>query len=481
MRNKLFTVLALFIACSLHAQNTDIYKKLSEYVTPQSLKETLSILAADSMEGRETGTAGERRAANFIAQKFKSMGLLPGNKGSYFMPFTLFQFSLDNATLKINNKNYLLNTDFSVSTRSPFTGKINLDHLLLFLNDNILDTTNLNGIQNKFVLIKEPKTRVDYSRFIEYIKRKKAIGCFVVRKVLPTNTSANQSNLNFNDTKNNFVIIEITENLFSIIKQKETILNEKILTEVPLNVDFNSTFIKNTIHSANVVALLKSGVPSNDYIFVTSHYDHLGIKGGVIYNGADDDGSGSTSVIEIAQALTKAKKEGILPKKNIVFMTVSGEEKGLLGSEFYSKNPIYPLKNTSVDLNIDMVGRIDPSYKGDSTNYMYIIGDDKLSSQLNPITNELNNQYTKLELDRKFNDLNDPNRFYYRSDHYNFASKGVPIIFYFNGVHADYHQPSDKVEKINFDIMSKRVKLILLTTWKIANMDNNLVRDIPLK
>jgi Zn-dependent M28 family amino/carboxypeptidase len=162
-------------------------------------------------------------------------------------------------------------------------------------------------------------------------------------------------------------------------------------------------------------------------------------------------------------------------------MTVSGEEKGLWGSEYYTDHPVFPLDSTSVDLNIDMVGRIDPDYKGDSLNYVYTIGEDKLSSDLLPISDSINKRYNNMELDRRFNDPKDPNRFYYRSDHFNFARHGVPVIFYFNGVHADYHQPTDTVDKINFDLMAKRDKLIFYTAWAMANRDNMLKRDIPLK
>jgi len=198
--------------------------------------------------------------------------------------------------------------------------------------------------------------------------------------------------------------------------------------------------------------------------------------------GADDDGSGTVSILELAEAFAKAKAEGKGPRRSIVFMTVSGEEKGLWGSEYYSNNPVYPLDKTSVDLNIDMVGRIGEEYlkDKDSTNYVYVIGDDKLSSDLTPITNQVNKNL-KLKLDRKYNDLNDKNRFYYRSDHYNFAEKGVPIIFYFNGVHADYHRPTDTPDKINYKLMAKRVQLVFYTAWEMANRNDMLKRDIKLE
>ena len=234
-----------------------------------------------------------------------------------------------------------------------------------------------------------------------------------------------------------------------------------------------------TIPSANVIAYMPSKEKSDEYLFITSHYDHEGIKNGVIYYGADDDGSGTTGVVAIAEAFAYARKKGFSPKRNIVFMNVSGEEKGLLGSKYYGDHPIFPLEKTTADLNIDMIGRIDPTYKGDSMNYVYVIGEDKLSSDLQPITDKVNKNYN-MELDRRFNDPKDPNRFYYRSDHYNFAAKGVPVIFYFNGTHADYHKPTDRVEKINFDLMEKRTRIIFETAWDMATREDMLKRDMPL-
>jgi Zn-dependent M28 family amino/carboxypeptidase len=217
---------------------------------------------------------------------------------------------------------------------------------------------------------------------------------------------------------------------------------------------------------------------------MTAHYDHLGMRGdSVIYYGADDDGSGTVSVLEFAEAFTKAKAAGKGPRRSVVFMTVSGEEKGLWGSAYYGEHPIFPLEKTTVDLNIDMIGRSDSSRKqGDSTNYVYVVGDDKLSSDLKPISEAVNKKYTKMELDYKFNDPKDPNRIYFRSDHYNFARKGVPIIFYYDGMlGADYHKPTDTPDKINYALMEKRARLIFNTAWEMANRNEMLKRDIPLE
>jgi Zn-dependent M28 family amino/carboxypeptidase len=249
------------------------------------------------------------------------------------------------------------------------------------------------------------------------------------------------------------------------------------------NIDLSFKKTTLTTQVSNVMGLLEGTDKKDEYVFITAHYDHVGKRGdSVIYYGADDDGSGTVSVLELAETFSKAKAEGKGPRRSIVFMTVSGEEHGLWGSNYYSNHPVYPLEKTTVDLNIDMIGRIGNEYMKDkdSANYVYVIGDNKLSSDLTPITENINSTYTKLKLDRKYNDPKDPNRFYYRSDHYNFAEKGVPIIFYFNGVHPDYHRPTDTPDKIKYDLMEKRARLVFYTAMEMANREEMLKRDIPL-
>jgi Zn-dependent M28 family amino/carboxypeptidase len=231
-----------------------------------------------------------------------------------------------------------------------------------------------------------------------------------------------------------------------------------------------------------VVGIVEGTDKKEEYVFCTGHYDHLGTHDGKIFYGADDDGSGTCGVIAMAEAFAKAKAEGHGPRRTVVFMTVSGEEKGLWGSEYYSDHPVFPLDKTSVDLNTDMVGRVDTERKtGDTLNYVYVIGHDKLSSDLPGINEGANNKNTQLVLDYKFDDPNDHERIYYRSDHYNFARKGVPVLFFYDGMlKADYHKPTDTVDKINFDLYEKRVRMIFHTAWEIANRDEMLKRDIPL-
>ena len=237
-----------------------------------------------------------------------------------------------------------------------------------------------------------------------------------------------------------------------------------------------SYFRGNIKSSENVVAFIKGSEKPEEIVVLSAHLDHVGKKDGKIYNGADDDGSGTVALLEMAQAFQKAVKDGYTPKRSILFLHVTGEEIGLYGSKFYTENPIFPLKNTVADLNVDMIGRIGEGKEGND-NYVYLIGSDKLSTELHELSEMVNSKYVNLELDYTYNDENDPNRFYYRSDHYNFAKNNIPIIFYFNGVHEDYHQPTDTPDKINYDLLAKRTKLIFLTAWEVANRDKRITVD----
>ena len=228
------------------------------------------------------------------------------------------------------------------------------------------------------------------------------------------------------------------------------------------------------VKTENVVAIIPGTEIPEEYIIISAHLDHVGIKNGEIYNGADDDGSGNVAMLEIAEAFQIAVNENNRPKRSIIFLHVTGEEKGLLGSRYYTEKPLYPLEKTVANLNIDMIGRLDPKRVDKDPNYIYLIGSDKLSNELHEVSENINKNYTNLIFDYTYNDDNDPNRFYYRSDHYNFAKNNIPVIFYFSGTHEDYHQPTDTADKINYEILQKRAKLIFHTAWELANMPNRI-------
>lgn len=228
--------------------------------------------------------------------------------------------------------------------------------------------------------------------------------------------------------------------------------------------------------SENIWAFIEGSEKPEEVLVISAHYDHVGIKNGEVYNGADDDGSGTVALLEIAEAFMNAKKEGFSPKRSILFLHVTGEEHGLHGSRYYSENPLFPLKNTIADINIDMIGRRDNLHP-DTNNYVYVIGSDRLSSELHTINEEVNKKYVQLNLDYKYNDRNDPERIYYRSDHYNFAKHGIPSIFFFNGIHKDYHMPTDTPEKIEYDALSKRAQLAFVLAWELANREERIKVD----
>ncbi|TFG73322.1 MAG: M28 family peptidase, partial [Flavobacteriales bacterium] len=282
------------------------------------------------------------------------------------------------------------------------------------------------------------------------------------------------------DQENQFFNLYIDTELAKAI-YPDIVIDENRKT-IDLKMELAIESQNNGITSENVVAVLKGSEIPNEYVVISSNLDHIGITSdGQINNGADDDGSGTVALLEIARAFKSAAAEGRGPKRSIVFLHVTGEEKGLLGSQYYTDvDPIFPLDQTVANLNIDMIGRIDPKRKG-SRNYVYLIGSDKLSSELHWLSEEVNAKYAHLELDYTFNDDNDPNRFFYRSDHYNFAKNNVPIIFYFNGTHDDYHRPGDTPDKINYDLLQNRARLIFLTAWEVANRNTRLKVDKATK
>ncbi|MEM9679857.1 MAG: M28 family metallopeptidase [Bacteroidota bacterium] len=230
-------------------------------------------------------------------------------------------------------------------------------------------------------------------------------------------------------------------------------------------------------NSQNVIAIIEGSEFPEEYIILGGHSDHEGIVGGQIYNGADDNGSGTAAIIEIAEAFKLAAQDGYRPKRSIVFLHVTGEEIGLHGSRYYANNPIYPLEQTITMLNSDMIGRVDDAHKNNE-DYIYVIGADRISTELHYIIQKANSEFSNLELDYRYSGEDDVNRYYYRSDHYNFAVKGIPVAFFFNGEHEDYTKPTDTADKINYELLAKRAHLIFATIWYIANSELPLNPEI---
>ena len=524
MKKTLALVCLVLVLQHLFAQK-DVSEKFANIITTDLLKKHLTIIASAEMEGRETGTIGQRKAANYIEAQFKAIGLIaPATlNGSYQQFYPLNQDSMDvtASLVKIDTTQLVYGKDYFVAAINNSNKNIAGSQLVFVgygISDAKYDDYKNLDVTGKIVvmLLGEPKVEGKYllsgtaksSNYtypgiavkMQIAAQKGAIAAIVINpampvlndKVVSNNSKSNVYYPAFKGEKANYIVAshEAAKRFFpqwpidSLIKAgKQSAIFETANYE-QVKASFNFQFIKEkqVITASNIIGVVEGTDKKEEYVFVTGHYDHLGIRGDKIYYGADDDGSGTCGVIAMAEAFANAKAAGNGPRRTLVFMTVSGEEKGLWGSQYYSENPVYALDKTSVDLNIDMVGRIDTErYLDDTLNYVYVIGHNKLSSDLPTINEGANNKFTKLVLDYKYDDPEDVNRIYYRSDHYNFARKGVPVLFFYDGMlKADYHKPTDTIEKINWDLYQKRVKMIFYTAWEIANRNEMLKRDLPL-
>ena len=504
---KLFIAGALLFSLTVQAQKAKKAPKAADpkpfaaTITPDDLKKHLYIVAGAEMEGRETATDGQKKAAAYIENYFKSLGLTPGNGSSYQQVYPVFQDSMVRAGLEVNGKSFEYNKDFSINFASAYTSTL-FGGDVVFAGYGISDSTrdDYAGVnaKGKIVLVFAGTPPAQSGTTVrgrnpfaiqEAAQKNGAIAVLQVANGSPRRPGSNKGNMYVNGFRktiypNTFLISE--EVAAAIMGADFNSAKEALKTGTTpakvyaANVMLDFAKVTAQLNSSNVIGFMEGTDLKDEYVVISAHYDHLGKRDNVIYFGADDDGSGTTGLLDIAEAFVKAKAAGKGPRRSIIFITVSGEEKGLWGSAYYGDHPTYPLDKTTVDLNIDMIGRIDPKRKGDSTNYVYVVGDDKLSSDLKPISEAMNNKYTKLELDYKYNDPKDTERIYYRSDHFNFARKGVPIIFYFNGTHADYHRPTDTPDKIDYVQMAKRAQLVFYTAWEMANRNDMLKRDIPL-
>ena len=518
---RLPLLLALvFSSVGALAQTNHTAVKYAETITVKDLRSRLEIIASDNFEGRETGQPGQKKAAEYIKERFQEFGFVPIEKlNGYFQPFKLQLTYPDTVSLVVGGDSLRFLKDMYYFP--GFGDMVVKSDELLYLGYGIDSEkySDYNGVdvKGKVLLISagEPVTRkgvsqvtkskdksdwtVDWSLKIELARSKGAKALLVIDDNLTSSVSQygryiKRPNLELGDSPaeqsgipliyisskkaNQFLDAANVRGGYEVLEKRISKTGTSISIKVPQKVEITVKKRREELISENVLAYLEGSEKPDELVVITAHYDHLGKKGDEIFNGADDDGSGTTTIIELAEAFMKAKADGNGPKRSMLFMTVSGEEKGLLGSEYYTDNPVFPLKNTVANLNIDMIGRIDEAHAPDS-NYVYLIGSDKLSTELHALSEKMNKTYGGLELDYTFNDENDPNRFYYRSDHYNFAKNNIPVIFYFTGVHEDYHQSTDTVDKIMFTKMEKIARLVFYTAWEIANREERLKVDVP--
>jgi hypothetical protein len=494
--NALF-LWAFVVTLSVTAQDP-IAQQYGSKVSTDDLKEYLSIIASDALEGRETGTRGQKMAAAFIAAHFQELGLAGPVNGSYYQAVDLYSNSVSDAYLKAGQTKFDNYGGVVYYGSADSKGEATIP--VVFVGNATEPDLAQVDIKDKAVLFLTKETRINGNKTIALLREKGA------KLVLVSNTenisdfevlagqikgflSGGRLSLEKPKESTNAGLFLVSPAAVEKImgttmeKLKKAAAEDpskKALKKIkPTSIQYKVTTALKITKSENVLGYLEGTDKKDELVVVTAHYDHIGKKksgeGDLINNGADDDGSGTVSVMALAKAFAQAKNEGKGPRRSMLFMMVTGEEKGLLGSEYYSEHPVFPLESTVVDLNIDMVGRRDPQHKeGD---YVYVIGSDKLSADLHTLSERVNKTYTNLTFDYTYNDQNHPERLYYRSDHWNFAKKNIPIIFYFDGIHEDYHKPSDEISKIEFNLLTKRAQCVFYTAWEIANREQRIPVD----
>ncbi|HRH65744.1 MAG TPA: M28 family peptidase [Bacteroidia bacterium] len=507
---------SLFIVCNYSWAQDPLSVLYSQQISPDSTFNSIQVLASDSLEGRESGKQGQKKAAAFISSFFQRIGLEPGVYGSFEQFHPLNLRSAEMHSVEVNQQFFLFMKDYFYAPVFRDTMMV-LDsvHFLGYgISDSVYDDYKDQEVYGKVIMFcegepKDKKNRsiisrdkkpsdwaLDWKKKLRIIYEKKPRLVLVITdsidviadsinygkntgELLRVNKAPEASPVVFitKEMARHFLPGNMEDELTKSIRNSSRKRRPRPFT---VSTDAILKLTENTsqLMGQNIIGYLEGTDQKGEAVFITAHYDHLGIRDSSIYHGADDNASGTSAVMEIARIFKKAAEEGNRPRRNIYFMLVSGEEKGLLGSKYYVKRPVVPLANTVLDLNIDMIGRVDDKHDSlGQREYVYLIGSDKLSSDLHQISESINDSVTKLKLDYQFNTPGDPNRFYFRSDHYNFAKNNIPVIFYFNGTHPDYHRPSDSIEKIDTHLQVLRAQLVFLTAWEVANRAGRLRVD----
>jgi hypothetical protein len=475
----------------------------ADLISTSDLKDNLSIIASDALEGRYTGTRGQKMAAAFINNYFDELGLAAPVNGSHIMPIELYSSKpadvyVKSGTARYNNFNEIIyfgqsDSGGEVSLEVVYAGKgtdaeyayLNVKDKAVVLYNESLSFGMFNSVRKSAEVAREKGAKMvfivsggkpeDFKPFASQLQGFLSGGQLSLKK---SDGNGSSGMFLLDQTAVTKIFNTPFEKLVKVTNEDAT---KKPLSKIkPSRLSYQVAMDTKVVKSENILGYLEGTDKKDELIIISAHFDHIGKKdhgdGDLINNGADDDGSGTVTVLQLAKAFAKAQKEGHGPRRSILFMTVTGEEEGLFGSQYYVEHPIYPLANTVADLNIDMIGRRDPQHEG-KPDYVYVIGSDKLSSELHEINERNNKTYTQLDFDYVYNDEKHPDRLYYRSDHWNFAKNNVPIIFYFDGIHEDYHKVSDEVSKIDFDLMAKRGKIVFYTAWELANRDNRIAVD----
>ena len=503
-------------------QEVRVPESLGALITSSGLQEHLAILASDEFEGRETGQPGQQKAAEYIATVFEGYGLpkVVGDS-SYFQEIAFTAESWNRIALAVNGEDYRHLWDYYAYPATNAALPQASYEEILFLgygieSDRYNDYKDVD-VNGKAILIYDGEPvdasgisqitgtqegsewATDWRKKLRLARQKGAALVLIIdgnfkQNVAEARRAIFNTGMQYGEgekpeefyANNCFITTKVARQILGegykkVIRARKNMQKKGKSKTVPLNcqLTIQQDKFKRQVLGENVLGYIEGTDEKlkDELLIITAHYDHLGRRGSAIYNGADDNGSGTSTAMEVAEAFAEAKKQGVGPRRSVLVMLVSGEEKGLLGSQYYAEHPVFPLENTIADINVDMVGRVDEKHK-DNPEYIYVIGSDRLSTELHQINEQANATYTKLELDYTYNAEDDPNRYYYRSDHYNFAQRGIPAIFFFNGTHPDYHRTSDTIDKIQFDKMAKIGQLVFYTAWELANREERIKVDV---
>jgi hypothetical protein len=502
----------------------------AESISAAQLRNYLEFIASDELEGRDTPSRGLDIAAMYIADHLRAWNIKPaGDNGTYFQKFPIKRHKVDaqNTRLELNNQSFIYGEDF-LSNYNP--ASISGSQIVYASHGWVLKSKNIDpyqgiDVKDKIVVVVnslpkgvtfqdlQGKAGEDWMSPPLYAQTHGA------KALISFSTFSNLANwkaskydqtekggLTFGTPQTPITIPTITASprLIAALFQGEKASGSNIFTKA-VTQDFVEPFELNAnkkinlsvavkmedTHSQNVVGILEGIDPvlKNEYVAVGAHYDHVGMNPNwsgedKIWNGADDDGSGTVAVMAIAEAFAKGAQR---PKRSMLFIWHAGEEKGLWGSEYFTNNPTVPIGSIITELNIDMIGRAQQNGDENPTNKLlpkqgevFVIGSKMMSTELGELSETTNKSFMNLAFNYKYDDPKDPEQFFYRSDHFNYARKGVPIIFYMDGNHADYHQPSDSIEKIDFANMEKITRTIFATGWELANRAARPKVDKPL-
>ena len=494
----------------------------ADYITANQLRDYLTLVASDEMEGRDTPSRGLDATAKYIASQLSRWGLKPaGDNGTYFQRITLRREKVDPAQTRaeLDGQSFSYGDDFITNNvvATNISGPlVYVSHAWMLKSKNI-DALKDIDVKDKVAVLVDNGLPKDVTRqeltgkqgedwdFPVPLLRKRGVKAIVI--VPNFNTLANwQLRRQFSIERGNIMVERFqTDNsqnvpyiwpsprllnaLFQGEKQAAGLLFNRATANDPVEAfalkpekRFSLTIgLKSEPASTqNVVAVLEGGNPAlkNEYVAISAHYDHVGVgmpvNGDAIYNGADDDGSGTVAVLAMAEAFARGPR----PKRSILFIWHAGEEKGLWGSRYFTEYPTIPLNQIVADLNIDMIGRTKTENDKPANQPLpkpgeiFLLGPKMMSTELMEISESVNKSYLNLRLDYRYDDIKHPDNFFFRSDHYNYARKGIPVIFYLDGEHEDYHRPSDTADKIDYQNMEKISRTIYATAWELANRAN---------